>query len=103
MNKKSSLIARILALVALVAAVVIVFSVVTGSTGSDDEAGKKNNQAGKQNQAKNKKTPKTYEVQPDDTLTGIAAEFGVSVEKIQALNPDLDPQALQAGQELKLR
>lgn len=103
MNKKSSPIARIFALVALVAAVVLVFVVVTGSTGSDDDGGNKNNQASKQNQANKKKTPKTYEVQPDDTLTGIAAEFGVSVEKIQDLNPDLDPQALQAGQNLKLR
>lgn len=103
MNKKTSTIARILALVALIAAVVVVFMVVSGSTGSDDDSATKNNKASKQNQANKKKTPKTYEVQPDDTLTGIAAENGVSVERIQELNPELDPQALQAGQNLKLR
>ena len=101
MNKKSSPIARILAVVALAAAIVVVFVVVTGST--DDDQGQMSNQASKQNRQNKQNTPKTYEVQPDDTLTGIAAEFGVSVEKIQDLNPDLDPQALQAGQELKLR
>ncbi len=102
MNKKSSPIARISALLALAAAIVGVFVVVTGSTGSED-SGKMKNQPGKQAKQAKKKTPKTYEVQPDDTLTGIAQQNGVSVERIEALNPDLDPQALQAGQKLKLR
>ncbi len=44
----------------------------------------------------------SYEVQEGDTLDGIAAETGVSVEELQELNPDLDPQSLIAGQELRL-
>jgi hypothetical protein len=47
--------------------------------------------------------PATYEVQEGDTLTAIAAETGVSVARIEALNPGLDPQALTPGQELRLR
>ena len=104
MNRKTSWIARAFALIALIAAIVIVFSVVTGS--SDDEADKgTKNPAGKtkQGQGAKKKKVKVYVVQPDDTLTGIAAKNGVSVERIEALNPDLDPQALQAGAKLKLR
>lgn len=47
--------------------------------------------------------PATYEVEEGDTLTAISAETGVSVARIEALNPGLDPQALSPGQELRLR
>ncbi|MBK5231897.1 MAG: LysM peptidoglycan-binding domain-containing protein [Thermoleophilia bacterium] len=107
---KTSPITRILAAVALAGAVVLVFIVISGSTGSDDDGGKgkpnQNRVGKKQDSGKKEKTKsrsKTYEVQDGDTLTGIAAETGVTVEEIQVLNPDLDPQALIAGQELKLR
>ena len=106
--KKTSLIPRIFAALALVAAVVLVFVVLSSSTG-DDEGGKgkaNQNPAGKkQSGEKNKSRTKAkkYEVQEGDTLTGIAQKTGIPVEEIQALNPDLDPQALQAGTELKLR
>lgn len=48
-------------------------------------------------------TPETYEVQSGDSLSTIAAEFGLSVEKLQRLNPDADSTALATGQILKLR
>ncbi|HKF80363.1 MAG TPA: LysM domain-containing protein [Thermoleophilaceae bacterium] len=38
-----------------------------------------------------------------DTLGGIAAKTGVSVDKLQELNPGLDPQGLVSGQKVKLR
>ena len=41
-------------------------------------------------------------MKPGDTLTVIADKTGVSLETIQRLNPDVDPQALQTGQRLKL-
>ena len=47
--------------------------------------------------------PKFYVVQPGDTLTGIAEETGVSIERIQQLNPGLDPQILSSGARLRLR
>lgn len=106
---KTSPITRILAAVALVAAVVLVFVVISGSTGSDDGGKGKSNQGqiGKKNgsgkKSKQKSKKKTYEIQDGDTLTAIARKTGISVDKIQTLNPDLDPQALIAGQELKLR
>ncbi len=43
---------------------------------------------------------KTYAVQPGDTLSGIAAQFNVSIEDIQKRNNIQDIQKLQAGQEL---
>ena len=45
----------------------------------------------------------TYVVETGDTLGAIAAETDVPVETIQELNPELDPQTLVAGQEIKLR
>lgn len=47
--------------------------------------------------------PRAYTVKSGDTLGSIAEDTGVSVEDLQRLNPDLDPQALGAGQKLKLR
>jgi hypothetical protein len=52
---------------------------------------------------KHKKTPATYTIRANDTLSGIAARWGTTVEKLQELNPDLDPQGLVAGQKIKLR
>ncbi len=45
----------------------------------------------------------TYTVEPGDTLGGIAESTGVPVDTLQELNPELDPQALIAGQKIKLR
>ncbi len=44
-----------------------------------------------------------YVVKPGDTLEQISDETGVPVERIIALNPDVDPQALVSGQRLRLR
>ena len=46
---------------------------------------------------------RTYVVRSGDTLSAISLDTGVSVERLQALNPDVDVQALQPGQRLKLR
>jgi LysM repeat protein len=45
----------------------------------------------------------TYTIKANDTLSGIAAETGTTVERLQELNPELDPQGLVAGQKIKLR
>jgi LysM repeat protein len=44
-----------------------------------------------------------YVVKTGDTLEGIAQQVGLTVERLLELNPDLDPQALVSGQEIKLR
>lgn len=107
--KKTSPITRILAALALAAAVVLVFVAVFASTGGDDDGDKvepNRNPVGKKESGdkdKSRTEAKKYEVQDGDTLTGIAQKTGIPVDEIEALNPDLDPQALIAGQELKLR
>ncbi len=42
-------------------------------------------------------------MQSGDTLTSIAQKTGVKVAEIQALNPEVDPQTLIAGEVLKLQ
>lgn len=44
----------------------------------------------------------TYRVKPGDTLSAIAARFGVSAQEIQQLNGISDPRLLQIGQVLKI-
>ncbi len=51
---------------------------------------------------KHKKQKRTYRVKSGDVLSIIAARTGVSLERIQALNPSLDANALQTGQVIKL-
>jgi LysM repeat protein len=46
---------------------------------------------------------RTYTVRSGDTLSQIAEETGVSVERILELNEDIDPQSLNAGDRLRLR
>ncbi len=103
-TKKNSQIARLLAALALIGTVLILFAVVSGVTGDDDGASKKKANPEKQQVSGKPKTKKKkYEVEEGDTLTTIARKTGISVETLEELNPDLDPQALQLGQEIKLR
>lgn len=44
----------------------------------------------------------TYTIQAGDSLSTIAARTGVDVETLLELNPDAEPQQLQAGEELEL-
>jgi LysM repeat protein len=47
--------------------------------------------------------PAFYVVKAGDSLSAIAARTGVSVGTIEALNPRINPNVLQAGQRLRLR
>ena len=46
---------------------------------------------------------KFYIVKTGDSLASIAEKTGVPVERLQELNPELDPQALVSGQRIRLR
>lgn len=106
MKKKQSWIARILALAALAAAVVAII-VVASSTDLHSDSGnnpRHGSQAHQQKQHKPSRTKaKTYTVKSGDTLISIAHKTGVPVAELQALNPEVDPQILVAGEVLKLR
>jgi LysM repeat protein len=53
--------------------------------------------------ATSRATQTVYVVRTGDTLAAIALRTGVSVDQLQQLNPNLDPQALVSGQRIKLR
>jgi LysM repeat protein len=103
MEKRTSAAARIAAVLALIGAVVVIAIVVsTASTGSDKKSHHHHqHHAQKQKQPRTK--AKTYTVETGDTLTAIAHKTGVPVAEILALNPEVDPQILIAGQTLKLK
>lgn len=105
MKKKRSWIARIIALAALAAAVVAVIVVASNTNLHSDSGnnGAQKSQSHKQQQKKKRTKAKTYEVQSGDTLISIAHQTGVTVAELQALNPEVDPQILVAGEILKLQ
>lgn len=104
MEKRTSAFARIFAVVALVAAVLVVIVLASSAMNSSNSSSThpKQHQAQKE-QKKHRTKAKTYTVQTGDTLTAIAHKTGVPVAEILALNPEVDPQILIAGQTLKLR
>jgi hypothetical protein len=108
---------RILAPVALIAFGVALALIITNTSKSDSGSGTSANQAEKardlgtansrersrRRAARDRLPKRIYVVQEGDTLGSIAEKTGVSVEKLQALNPGLDQFSLQTGQKIKIR
>jgi len=105
--------ARLLAPLALIAFIVAILAIVLGSgvvgdesssdqTGATDDVTATNERTTTQAQ-KRKRTPATYTIQANDTLSAIAIKHGTTVARLLELNPELDPQGLVAGQKIKLR
>jgi LysM repeat protein len=102
--------ARLIAPVALVASLAAVALVVSSSTSGDDNGGDGGNatrtaEPRPQQQERRQQQPQRtfYRVKLNDTLGLIAEQTGVTVEQIEALNPELDPQNLIVGQRIRLR
>jgi LysM repeat protein len=104
-SPERSAIARILAVGALAAACVLLLVVVSSSLSSSEDGGNSANPAAErpERDKDGAETPKKYVVEPGDSLSGIAEKYGISVKRIERLNPDLDPNTLATGQTLKLR
>lgn len=109
--------ARLLAPIALVAFALALFAVITGS-GSSGDLGESNDAESSQSQNENDEpavdeTTTTddesepsrtfYTVKTGDTLAAISEQVGVPIERLQELNPELDPQALVSGQKIRLK
>lgn len=103
MSKSKTALARVIAFTALVAAVLVVVVVV--STSLDDSGTHHRHHGTGQAERHRAKvhTPATYTIENGDTLTSIAHRMGVSVVRIERLNPGIDPQILISGRTLKLR
>jgi LysM repeat protein len=93
-----------LALFALAVAVVIVTSNAGDDGGGREPAGERSSTRERTTTGREARRRRaTYTVKIGDTLGAIAEQTGVSVERLQELNPELDPQALVSGQKIKLR
>jgi LysM repeat protein len=105
MERRTSAPARIFAALALLGAVLVVVVVIASGTGGDSssEHPQQTRTAKHEEHRSEEPPPATYVVQTGDTLTSIAHETGVPVAEILALNPEVDPQILIAGEKLKLR
>jgi|SRR4051794_10987983 len=103
MKKRSSAAARILAVLALVLAILVVVVVASSALSGSDSTGKHHHKHQAQKHETHRPQAKAYTVKTGDTLTAIAHKTGVPVAEILALNPEVDPQILIAGQTLKLR
>jgi LysM repeat protein len=104
MEKRTSAAARIFAVVALAGAILVVIIAIVGSFGGSDSSDKGDgrNQPAKKNGGRTT-TASTYVVKSGDTLVSIAHRTGIPVASILALNPEVDPQILIAGETLKLK
>ena len=108
---------RFLAPVALVCFALALLIIVASSGGSDSsgtpsasqreksrDLGTTTSKKSKKRSAKSGGLPtRTYTVKAGDTLGSISAKTGIPVDKLQELNPQLDPQQLVSGQKIKLR
>jgi LysM repeat protein len=102
--------ARFLAPIALIAFLFALYTIVNAANapktdrdnGAETSSPAATKTSPKKSSAKKKKKRKTYTVKPGDTPSGIAAKAGISLEELEKLNPDLDPQSLSPGQRLKL-
>jgi LysM repeat protein len=104
MNKRSSALARIFAVAALAVALIVAIVAISGALGDGDSDGSSGRHHGaKAHKAHHEHVPVTYEVKSGDTLISIAHRMGVSVARIEELNPEIDPQSLIVGEQLKLR
>ena len=115
-TRRRSITLRILAPAALIVFGVALAMIISTANKSSNSSGTSSNAVEKQQDlgsstAKSRRTRTTrdklpqrvYVVKTGDTLGSISQKVGVSVEKLQQLNPGLDQFALTAGQKIKIR
>jgi len=100
--------ARLLAPVALVMVAGAVGYVITTSTDAGNGDGGDSADRGAQQEPRRQEEPRRrvrsfYRVKLNDTLGLIAEKTDVPVERLEELNPELDPQNLIVGQRIRLR
>jgi hypothetical protein len=98
---------RLLAPLALalftVAFVLVLVSSGGGGGGSSGSTVERQSPPGRASSPLRQRRPKAfYTVRRNDTLAAIAVKTGVSLQRLEELNPGLDPQALVAGQRIRL-
>jgi LysM repeat protein len=95
--------ARYLAPVAVVAVLIATIVVAASVGGGGSEEGTERPAATTAVKRPPRPARRTYVVREGDSLLSIANRTGVDVERLRALNPAVDEQALQVGQRIRLR
>jgi LysM repeat protein len=98
--------ARYLAPIALAATIIATYFVVHNSLGSKHSttsAQQRVVQTTRSSHTRTAKPPTIYVVKPGDSLSAISVKTRIPVATLEALNPGVDPNALQTGQRLTLR
>jgi LysM repeat protein len=103
MEERTNAATRIAAALALIVAVIVTVIVVAAAMSGSDSSSHPRSKQHTQKEKRHRTEAKTYTVQTGDTLTAIAHRTGVPVAEILALNPEVDPQILIAGETLKLK
>jgi LysM repeat protein len=103
MERRTSAATRIVAVLALIGALILIVLVVSTAKNGSDSSGHHHSKQHAQKQKHHRSEAKAYTVETGDTLIAIAHKTGVPVAEILALNPEVDPQILIAGQTLKLK
>jgi LysM repeat protein len=101
MKKRRKAPARLVAVIALIGAAIAIGAVVSGAT--DDSASKAQYGKSQKEPKKHRTTAAFYVVESGDTLIGIAHKTGIPIRELEELNPEVDPQLLNAGEKLKLK
>lgn len=104
-QRKPNQIARVLAVLALIGAFALVVAViVTNGDGESDEDGtEQTEQTGLTKSGERALERGVWIVEDGDTLVAISEQTGIDLDELVSLNPDIDPQALIAGQRISLR
>ncbi|MDX6606319.1 MAG: LysM domain [Solirubrobacterales bacterium] len=101
---KPNQIVRAFAVIALTAAFILVVVVVATSGGGSGSGNGASAQKPSLSKAGQRAVHRgVWIVHAGDTLGGISVKTGIDVPTLQALNPNLDPQALLQGQRIALR
>ena len=110
--------ARFLAPLALIAVVVAFVAILNDSSNSGSSGGSATTPATETTSTakkaattgaaakkakKQSSAARTYTVQVGDTLGGIADKTGVPLDRIETLNPNVDPHAMVTGQKIRLK
>lgn len=89
-----------LALIAVAAAIVLVVTNTRSDSGSGDNPAQESTTT---TAKRAKKAKRTYRVRAGDNLSSIAQRTDIPLERLQQLNPDVDPQGLTPGERIRLR
>jgi LysM repeat protein len=100
---KPNQIVRVFAVLALIAALVLVVVVIVTTGGGSSGGGGGNSHKSHVSKAGRRALHRgVWIVHPGDTLGSISLKTGIAVDTLTQLNPDVDPQTLLQGQQIKL-